>query len=184
MRSETRDTEMTSRKRSAELLGKTLDILIEQPGGLPAVVVLGRISESGALSEKELRDNPSRPLRRFEEAVWLSTIAPAKAGWLQNDPECWRLTEEGKRAYESCANSEDFIARAAARSSKGWVSVNFPQVYSLLTRGLDRILIESRLARRIGPRELFSRAFGFTASWEDVLPLQASQRYLVPDVTF
>jgi hypothetical protein len=88
---------MTSRKRRAELLGKALDILIEQPEGLPASTILERIRESNSLSAEELRAHSSRPLRRFEELVWLGTIAPAKAGWLQNHRECWVLTEEGKR---------------------------------------------------------------------------------------
>ena len=75
--------EMISRKRRAELLGQALDILIEQPQGLAASSVLERISTSGALSEVELSAHQSRPVRRFEEDLWLSTIALAKAGWLQ-----------------------------------------------------------------------------------------------------
>src|SRR5438552_2937697 len=103
---------MTSRKRRAELLGKALDILIEQPEGLPASIVLERIRGSNGLSEEELCVHSSRPLRRFEELVWLGTIAPAKAGWLLNNRECWMLTEEGKHRYQSSANVEDFIAQA------------------------------------------------------------------------
>jgi hypothetical protein len=174
---------MISRKRRAELIGKALDILIERPQGLPAPVLLGHIADSGALSDEELSAHPTRPLRRFEELVWLSTIAPAKAGWLQNDPECWMLTDEGKRAYDTSVSTEDFIARAAARSIRGWVSVRFPEVYSFITKSADRLLIESKLLRRVGPRELLARAFGYTPSWEEVLPVQAPQRYVVPGVT-
>lgn len=174
--------EMTSRKRRAELLGKALDILVEQPNGLPSSLVLERISASGGLSQVELSSRQSRPLRRFEEVVWLSTIAPAKAGWLQNDRECWKLTDEGKQAYQSSTGADDFISRAAARSSRGWIAVNFPQAYSFLTRSFDRISIETKLVRRIGVREIMSRAVGATPSWEDVLPVQAPQRYLVPDL--
>src|SRR5712691_667812 len=175
---------MTSRKRRAELLGKALDILIEQPEGLSASTVLERIRESNALSEEELRAHPSRPLRRFEELVWFGTIAPAKAGWLRNDRDCWMFTEEGKHRYQSCANVEDFIAQAASRSRKGWVSAHFPESYSLISKAGERLLIESRLLRRVGAWELFGRSFGFTPSWENVLPLQTPPRYVVPDVTF
>jgi hypothetical protein len=175
---------MTSRKRRAELLGKVLDILIEQPEGLPASIVLERIRESNALSEDELQAHPSRPLQRFEELVWLGTIAPAKAGWLQNDRERWMLTEEGKHQYQSCASVEDFITQAASQSRKGWVSAHFPESYSIISKAGERLLIESRLLRRVGPRELFGRSFGFTPSWEDVLPLQTPQQYVVPNVTF
>ena len=175
---------MTSRKRRAELLGKALDILIEQPEGLPASTILERIRESNSLSAEELRAHSSRPLRRFEELVWLGTIAPAKAGWLQNHRECWVLTEEGKRRYQSSANVEDFIAQAASRSRKGWVSAHFPESYSFISKAGERLSIEFRLLRRVGARELFGRSFGFTPSWEDVLPLQAPQRHVVPNVTF
>ena len=144
--------------------------------------MLERISTSGALSEVELSAHQSRPVRRFEEDLWLSTIALAKAGWLQNDRECWRLTDEGKKAYQGSAGAEDFLAKAAARSSKGWISVNFPQAYSFMTRSFDRLSIESKLVRRIGVRELLSRAFGLTPSWEDVLPMQAPQRFVVPEI--
>lgn len=175
---------MISRKRRAQLLEEALHILIEHPQGLPAPVLLGRIEDSAALSEEELSPHPTRPLRRFEELVWLGTIAPAKAGWLQNHPECWMLTDEGKRAYQNSANTEDFIARAAARSSRGWVSVHFPQAYSFITKSADRLLIETRLLRRVGPRELLARTFGFTPSWEEVLPVQTPRRYVVSGITW
>src|SRR5215510_1290710 len=171
---------MTSRKRRAELLGKALDILIEQPGGLPASVVLERISQRNGLSEDELHRNSSHPMRRFEELIWMGTIAPAKAGWLQNDPEHWMLTDQGKQAYQSCACPEDFTTRAAIRSPQGWMSVYCPETYSFITRTADRLLVESKLLRRIGSRELLAKAFGVKQSLEDVLPLQAAQRYTIP----
>ena len=114
---------MISRKRRAELLGKALEILIEQPEGLPANAVLERISQTNGLNDEEVQARRKRSLRRFEELIWLATIAPTKAGWLLNDPERWMLTEEGKQAYQSCSNAATFSHRAASRSLKGWMSV-------------------------------------------------------------
>jgi hypothetical protein len=174
---------MTSRKRRSELFGRALDILIEQPHGLAAPVVLQLINESGALTEEELTTHPSRSLRRFEELVWLSTIAPTKAGWLRNDPACWMFTDEGKRKYKALGNTEEFISRAAARSAKGWLSVQFPEVYSFLGKAADRLKIEFKLLRRVGGRELLARTIGLAPSWEETLPVQSPQRYVVPGIT-
>ena len=171
---------MTSQKRRAELLGKALDILIDEPEGLPATKVFERISHSNGLSQEELSARPSHSRRLFEELIWLGTIAPSKAGWLQNDPECWRFTESGKRAYQSCTSPEAFSNRAANRSPQGWMSVHFPETYSVITKTADRLLVESKFLRRIGPRELLVRAFGRTQSWEEVLPLQTPQHYVIP----
>lgn len=174
---------MTSRKRRSELFGRALDILIEQPHGLAAPTVLQLINERAALTEEELTTHPSRSLRRFEELVWLSTIAPAKAGWLRNDPECWMFTDEGKRKFQALGNTEEFISRAATRSAKGWLSVQFPEVYSRLSKAGDRLKIEIKLLRRVGARELLARTLGLAPSWEEVLPVQAPQRYVVPNLT-
>jgi hypothetical protein len=175
---------MTSRKRRSELFGKALDILIEQPHGLAAPAVFQLINERDALTEEELTTKPSRSLRRFEELVWLSTVAPAKAGWLRNDPECWMFTDEGKRKFQALGNAEEFISRAAAQSAKGWLSVQFPEVYSFLGKTAERLKIEFKLLRRVGVRELLARTFGLAPSWEEVLPVQAPQRYVVPGVTW
>lgn len=174
---------MTSRKRRSELFGRALDILIEQPQGLAAPTVFQLINEKGALTEEELTTHPSRSLRRFEELVWLSTIAPAKAGWLRNDPECWMFTDEGKRNFQALGNTEEFISRAATRSAKGWLSVQFPEVYSRLSKAGDRLKIEIKLLRRVGARELLARTLGLAPSWEEVLPVQAPQRYVLPSLS-
>src|SRR6185503_20896481 len=101
---------MTSRKRRSELFGRALEILIEQPHGLAAPAVFQLIKESGAVSEEELTTHPSRSMPRFEELVWLSTVAPAKAGWLQNDPQCWMFTDEGKRQFHTVSCTQEFIS--------------------------------------------------------------------------
>ena len=175
---------MTSRKRRSELFGRTLEILIEQPHGLAAPEVFQLIKESGAVSEEELTTPPSRSMPRFQELVWLSTIAPAKAGWLQNDPECWMFTDEGKRQFRAVSSAEEFISRAASQSAKGWLSVQLPELYSFLGKSADRLMTEFKLLRRVGGRELLARTIGLTPSWEDALPVQSPQRYVMPGLSF
>ncbi|MGB9179813.1 MAG: hypothetical protein WCB68_11260 [Pyrinomonadaceae bacterium] len=175
---------MMSRKRRAELIRRAFDILLEYPDGLPPKNVLERIGETFPLTESELSAHPSRPLRSFEEVVWIGTIAPAKAGWLRNDDERWRLTEEGERACQQFRDPEEFVAEASKHSRKGWASVKFPAFYSLATKTFDKLRIEYRLIRRIGPKQLFGMSVGATAPWQQVLPLQKPQRFCVKDANF
>lgn len=173
-----------SRKRRAELLRRAFDILREHPNGLPASAVFERIERSFPLTESERSATHSSPWRLFEEVVWLGTIAPAKAGWLRNDLERWLITEEGWRAYDKFQDPEEFMARAGKLSWKGWASVRFPQFYSLTSKTIDRLIIEYKLIRRVGLRQLFGYRVGGTASWREVLPLQKPRRVVIPGPGF
>ncbi len=138
---------MISRKRRAQLLEKALHILNEHPQGLPAPVLLGRVGDSVALSAEELSTHPTRPLRRFEELIWMGTIAPAKAGWLQNDSDRWMFTNECQRAHRNSGSTEKFVARAATRSLRGWVSVYSPEAHFFVTKASRRLMMESKVSR-------------------------------------
>lgn len=173
-----------TRKRRAELLRKAFEILLPHPEGLAPKDVLSRIGESMALSESEQRTDPSRALRSFEEVVWLGTIAPAKAGWLHNDDERWLVTEEGQRAYARFQDPEEFLREAGKRSVRGRVSVQFPNFYSLATKTADQLIMEYKLIRRVGPRQLLSKNLAGSANWQEVLPLQKPQRFILTDLDF
>lgn len=173
-----------TRRRRAELLRKAFEILITHPEGLAPGDVLSRIGESLALSESEQRTDPSRSLRSFEEVVWLGTIAPAKAGWLHNDDERWLVTEEGERAYARFQDPEEFLREASKRSGRGWVSVQFPNFYSFATKTADQLIMEYKLIRRVGPRQLLGKGLAGSAPWQEVLPLQKPQRFLLPELAF
>jgi hypothetical protein len=173
------------RKRRAELIRKAFEILLPHPEGLPPKTVLERIAASLPSSESEARTHPARPLRSFEEIVWLATIAPAKAGWLRNDLERWLVTEAGQRAFAEFKDPEEFIAQAGKLSKQGWVSVQFPNFYRLATRTADQLIMDYKLIRRVGPRQLFGKALkGGTAPWQEVLPLQKPRRFKLADISF
>lgn len=174
-----------NRKRRAELIRKAFEILIPYRDGLPPTTVMERIAESLSLVESEARTHGNRPLRSFEEVMWLATIAPAKAGWLRNDRVRWLVTEAGERAYAEFQDPEEFIAEAGRLSRQGWVSVQFPNFYRLATRTADQLIMDYKLIRRVGPKQLLGKALGgATRPWQEVLPLQSPQRLSLPDTSF
>jgi hypothetical protein len=174
-----------TRKRRAQLLHKAFEILLAHPDGLPPQDVLEHIEEAVALTESESEQPPSKSLRRFEEIVWLGTIAPAKAGWLLNDLERWLVTEEGQRAFARFQDPEEFLLEAGRRSRRGWMSVQFPAFYSFASKTADQLIMEYKLIRRVGPRQLLGKGLaGRSASWQEVLPLQKPQRFSLPDHDF
>lgn len=167
------------------MIRKAFEILIPHRDGLPPKTVLERIAESLSVGESEARTYQSRPLRTFEEVVWLATIAPAKAGWLRNDLERWLVTEAGERAYAEFQDPEEFIAQAGRLSRQGWVSVQFPNLYRFTTRTADQLIMDYKLIRRVGPRQLLGKALGSgTRPWQEVLPLQSPQRFSVTGLGF
>jgi hypothetical protein len=174
-----------NRKRRAELIRKAFEILIPYREGLPPKTVLERIAESLSTSESDARTHGARPLRSFEEVVWLATIAPAKAGWLRNDAALWLVTEAGQRAYAEFQDPEEFIAQAGRLSRQGWVSVQFPNFYRLATRTADQLIMDYKLIRRVGPRQLLGKALGGSVRpWQEVLPVQSPQRFQLPEISF
>jgi hypothetical protein len=171
------------RKRRDLLISKMLELLHEHPGGLPFPTILEHIERSVQLTEEESAAYRRQPcLRGFEDVLWLGTIAPAKAGWLKNERNHLSLMPAGRRALEQFHNPSVLIDKAASRSIKGWLSVNLPRPYKFAARVLDQLLIEYRLVRRVGLRQLFG-ALGNANHWKDVLPVQTSQRFAV-DLNF
>jgi hypothetical protein len=169
-----------TRNRRNELIAKMLEVLFKHPGGLPFRGLLEHIEASVSLSQEELAPHQLQPaLRCFEEAVWMGTIAPVKAGWLRNDRDHMSLTESGRRAFETFRDPSQLIAKAARRSARGWLSINAPRAYRMAARIVDQLLIEYRLVRRVGLRDLAGKTLGNTNRWEAVLPLQTAQRFVV-----
>jgi hypothetical protein len=167
-------------KRRNQLIAKMLEVLFKAPQGLPFSAIVGEIEASASLTPEERAPHHVQPaLRRFEEVLWTGTIAPLKAGWLRNDRDHMSLTEAGRRAFERFSDASELISRAARSSVRGWLSINFPVAYRLAARSVDQLLIEYRLIKRVGLRDLFARTFGKANRWEAVLPIQEPQRFVV-----
>lgn len=109
-----------TRQRIGELLHGVMEILTDQPDGLPAKDVLARLEASVPPTPFEASSYPGHPnVRRFEKIVRFSTIPVVKAGWLVKDKGRWFATEEGLRAHNSLPDPEKF-AREATRKYKEW----------------------------------------------------------------
>lgn len=164
-----------NRQRRTELATRMFQLLYEHPAGLSMEGIVAQLEESVPLTAAERRPHHVQASRSaFEEALWTGTIAPAKAGWLENKRGHLSLTTEGRAAFRNIGDR--FIAEAASRSIKGRLSVTSPGAYRRATGLVDRVLIEYRLARRVGLRQLLGKSEN-GSSWENVLPIQAPQRF-------
>jgi MoxR-like ATPase len=103
----------TSRKRAGELIRKVFEILLPQPGGLPAHQVLARLEQELPPTEFERSFYEKSPnVRRFENIIRFHTIGPVKAGWMIKDNGLWAITELGKKAYAEYQDPREFMQQA------------------------------------------------------------------------
>jgi restriction system protein len=109
-----------SRRRVGELQRGVFTILFDQPEGLPAKEIIGRMPQIVPPTEFEKSYYPNHPgTQRFGKIIRFATIAPVKAGWLIKEKGRWYLTEEGKKAYLLYPNPDEF-AREAGRLYHQW----------------------------------------------------------------
>jgi restriction system protein len=107
-------------KRQGELVRGVFVILWDRPEGLAAKGVLGQLGEKLDLSEFELGSYPSAPQSpRYHKITRFATIATVKAGWLQKTKGIWRMTDEGRQAFERNKEPEAFY-REAYRLYREW----------------------------------------------------------------
>lgn len=109
-----------TRRRQGEYIQKIFEVLIEHPDGLPAKVVLEKLSQRMNLTDFEKSSFPRQPsIRRFEKLVRFTTISPVKSGWLIKNKGQWILTEEGKKAYEKFKDPVSLM-QEAVRLYRQW----------------------------------------------------------------
>ena len=100
-----------TRRRTGELLRTLFQILIARPDGMQAQNALNAVKAEIQLTEYEkgaYKDGSPR----FIKIVRFATIDAVKAGWLIKHKGRWSITEEGKTAFSSLKNPEDFYRRA------------------------------------------------------------------------
>jgi restriction system protein len=107
-------------RRTGELLRGVLQVLRDQPDGLPASEVFKRLESEVPPTEFEASDYPNRPgVRRYEKIVRFMTINAVKAGWLTKSRGTWSATDEGRRALDAFLDPEQFM-REANRLYRAW----------------------------------------------------------------
>src|SRR5215213_30250 len=160
------------RRHTGVLVRGLFEVLLNHPEGLPINAALQTCVPNGSNSEK----------RRLGEQLLRGCVAPMKAGWLKLNGNGFVVSEEGKLAYQRYSDPDDFILRAGQHSLRGWMSVHFPEQYFFLGKLRDQFASEYRVAKRIGIKNLFEKAIGTPASWQEVLPVQTARRITIPNL--
>jgi hypothetical protein len=160
------------RKDTGILVRGLFEVLLDHPDGLPI---------DAALETSVARVSDTKDAQLCEQLL-RGCVAPIKAGWLEMNGNGFKLSPEGKQAYQLYNDPDDFLLRAGKHSVRGWMSVHFPEYYFFLGKLRDQFASEYRVARRVGFKNLFEKAIGTPGAWQEVLPVQAARRISIPDL--
>lgn len=115
-----------TRHRIGELQRAVFRVLIGRPDGMPVRDVVERAEQVCPATDFENEDYPNRPgERRYPKMIRFATITSVKAGWLIKDKGIWRLTDEGRSAFQAYPDPGDF-QKAAGVGYSAWKSENKP----------------------------------------------------------
>ncbi len=116
--------EITS-KRRGEMLRGIFKILMDEPNGMRAKDILQKLETEVPPTEYERGTYEKSNVRRYEKLARFHTIATVKAGWLQKEKGLWSLTDEGRKAFETYTNPEEFDRKALSLYRK-WAEEQTP----------------------------------------------------------
>lgn len=101
-----------TKARTGDHLRRLFQILLDAgDGGLPAREALDRLRAASTLTPYEKGTYDSGTLR-FDKIVRFATVGPVKAGWLVKEKGIWRVTDAGKTAFDTFANSLDLVSES------------------------------------------------------------------------
>jgi restriction system protein len=100
-----------SSRRNGEMLRNLLQILQEQPDGLPSREALARLRAKIQLTDYEKGRFENGALR-FDQIVRFATVDASKAGWLLKQKGQWIVTEQGRQALAQFPDPDAFFKRA------------------------------------------------------------------------
>src|ERR1700730_772247 len=162
----------TSRRQTAEVARKAFELILAEPNGLSKPVLLQRMQKyCPSTSPSVTTDDWGKAQQVIADIVRTGSIAPLRAGWLTADDDEWRVTQEGRVAYDRFRNPEAFLIAAGKLSNQSWIAVHVPELYSLASRIKDQTSVEYRLIKQVGLATLFEQSLA--ASWKKLLPVQA-----------
>jgi restriction system protein len=121
---EVKVAEITS-KRRGEMLRGIFKILMDEPNGMRAKDILQKLETEVPPTEYERGTYEKSNVRRYEKLARFHTIATVKAGWLQKEKGLWSLTDEGRKAFETYTNPEEFDRKALSLYRK-WAEEQTP----------------------------------------------------------
>src|SRR5215217_3925914 len=160
------------RRHTGVLVRGLFEVLLEHPDGLPIKVAVQSCLPNGSNAES----------RRLSEQLLRGCVAPMKAGWLEMNGSGLVVSQKGKEAFQTYSDPDDFLLRAGQHSLRGWMSLHFPEPYFFLGKLRDQFSSEYRVVKRIGIKNLFEKAIGTPASWQEVLPVQIARRINIPNL--
>src|SRR5215218_3495807 len=160
------------RRHIGVLVRGLFEVLLEHPDGLPVDIAVQSCLPAVSNSES----------RHLGEQLLRGCVAPMKAGWLELNGNGFTVSPQGRQAFQSYSDPDDFLLRAGQHSLRGWMSVHFPEPYFFLGKLRDQFSSEYRVVKRIGIKNLFEKAIGTPASWQEVLPLQTARRITIPNL--
>src|SRR5262249_53057259 len=99
-------------RRRGEFLRRLFEILELHPDGMQARDAIREVAATMPLTDYERGEYESGVLR-VDKIIRFSTIGPVKAGWMIKQKGRWMITEEGKSAYRTYQNPEEFYKRAS-----------------------------------------------------------------------
>jgi restriction system protein len=100
-----------TRKRTGQFVRRLLEVLINNPEGVPAKHALKAVGDSFALTEYERGTYDSGAVR-FEKILRFATVDCVKAGWMRKSKGIWVITEDGIEAYKKYPDPERLYQRA------------------------------------------------------------------------
>jgi hypothetical protein len=172
----------TKRQKLTNKVHELFQLLLQHPAGLSTKDMWSRLEHStaaqngangnGASGNGANGHSANGALLSFDEFSFYC-VGPIKAGWLVVERNHWIVSAEGKKAYESYADAQQFINEAGKRSTQGWLATRLPRAYSTAGKTKDQLTSEVQTIRRVGVSRLIKEAFGKPTPWRDVLPLQS-----------
>ncbi|HYK21198.1 MAG TPA: hypothetical protein VEV42_10720 [Pyrinomonadaceae bacterium] len=160
------------RRHTGVLVRELFTVLLDHPEGLSIDAALKTCLPGASKADG----------RRLGEQLLRGCVAPMKAGWLVSDGNGFTVSAQGKVAYQTYSDPDDFLLHASKHSLRGWISVHFPEPYFFLGKLRDQFASEYRVAKRIGIKNLLEKAIGTPASWQEVLPVQSARRIEIPNL--
>jgi restriction system protein len=100
-----------SRRRTGEFLRALFALLIKEPSGMKAGILIDQVRASSNLTEWE-RGQYQSGGQRFEKILRFATVDCVKAGWLQKAQGVWSITEAGQKAFAQYQDPEAFYKEA------------------------------------------------------------------------
>lgn len=100
-----------TRKRTGGFLRTLFKILMAEPAGMKAGLLLDQVAKTSNLTAWEKGDYPSGG-QRFQKIVRFASVDCVKAGWLQKEQGVWLVTEAGQKAFAQFPDPEQFYKEA------------------------------------------------------------------------